>query len=241
MSDTGSYGDSFVTLTELIGESVPPEGTMLRVAQYAAEMSPQAGGAVLSEFQGGTARVTVGTSSLVKRAQEAQFELGEGPCLAALERRAVLISDSLVADPAWPRYAGRVRRLGLQSALVTPLVLHDTVVGVLAMYASGKAAFTERDGVIAQRYARPLAVIVRNARVLAQCRAELEQLHEALRIRPVIDQAVGILRSRTGESEAKTFERLRAASNAEHVKISELAARVVEDAVRGAVAKHEAD
>jgi AmiR/NasT family two-component response regulator len=88
--------------------------------------------------------------------------------------------------------------------------------------------------VAAQRYAAPAAVVIRNAEVLADSRAEIEQLRNALLVRPVIDQAIGIIRSRTGKSEAEAFERLRVISNRVHVRVSEMAARIVDDAVRRA-------
>ena len=207
---------------------------MLRLAEYAVDLTPNSAGAVLTTLKGGNPRLTAATSTLVRSADEAQYATGEGPCLAAVEQRKVVVSGSLSSEPAWPRYAGRVRRLGLQSVLVNPLIVRDTVVAVLSVYAPGRAAFTESDMVAAQRYAAPAAVVIRNAEVLADSRAEIEQLRNALLVRPVIDQAIGIIRSRTGKSEAEAFERLRVISNRVHVRVSEMAARIVDDAVRRA-------
>jgi GAF domain-containing protein len=234
MSGADDPGDGLFALAELVAECVPLEPTMLRVAEYAVAMALSPCGAVLTMLEPGSAPLTVATSSLARTADAAQFELGEGPCVTALEQHRVVRSDSLATDASWPRYAGRARRLGVESVLAIPLVLHDTVIGVLAMYATGRAAFTEDDALIAQRYAAPAAAIVRNARVLGQCRAEIHQLRAALKIRPLIDQAIGIIRSRTGVNEDDAFALLRTTSNRDHMKISELAARIVEDAVRGA-------
>jgi AmiR/NasT family two-component response regulator len=58
-----------------------------------------------------------------------------------------------------------------------------------------------------------------------------------LSTRPVIDQAIGLLRGRTGASAEEAFERLREISQSEHTKLAELAQRIVEDAVRRARAR----
>jgi GAF domain-containing protein len=210
------------------------EETMLRIAQYTVDTIPNAAGAALTAFDGDSPRVTVATSPLVKAAEETQYKLGEGPSLAAIGQGDVIMSASLAAEPAWPRYAGRVGRLGFRSALAVPLILADEIVAALAVYAQRKAAFTLSDALLAKRYALSAAVILRNARVLEHYRTEIEQLSEALKIRPLIDQAVGIIRSRTGESEEETLRRLREISNVQHVKVSDLAAHIVDDAVHHA-------
>jgi AmiR/NasT family two-component response regulator len=56
--------------------------------------------------------------------------------------------------------------------------------------------------------------------------------------RAVIDQAIGILRSRSGDSADEAFARLRAISQGENVKLAVVAERVVDEAVRRARARH---
>jgi len=237
VSGTRDPVDGVVALAELVAASVPLEQTMLRVAEYALEMAPNATGAALTQVDG-PERVTVATSSLICMAEESQFEIGQGPTLTAVEEGQPVRSESIGGESAWPRYAGRVRRLGLESVLAIPLTLHRTVIAALTMYAERKAAFTESDAAIAVRYAAPAAAIIRNARVLAQARTEIQQLREALQIRPVIDEAVGIIRSRTGETAEEAFRSLRRQSNREHIKVSELAARIVDEAVRAVAVAH---
>ncbi len=58
----------------------------------------------------------------------------------------------------------------------------------------------------------------------------MEQLQSALRTRPVIDQAIGILRSRSGAAAQEAFDTLRQLSQHQHVKLAEVAARIVEEA-----------
>jgi len=58
-----------------------------------------------------------------------------------------------------------------------------------------------------------------------------------LRTRAVIDQAIGIVRSRSGGTEQEAFERLSRISQTEHIKLSEVAERLVDEAVRRARAR----
>jgi AmiR/NasT family two-component response regulator len=79
---------------------------------------------------------------------------------------------------------------------------------------------------------------VHNAQVLTQALTLTAQLQAALSTRPVIDQAIGLVRGRTGASAEEAFERLRAISQAEHTKLSVVAERIVDEAVRRARARH---
>jgi AmiR/NasT family two-component response regulator len=50
----------------------------------------------------------------------------------------------------------------------------------------------------------------------------------------VIDQAIGILRSRHGGSAEEAFDRLRRTSQAENVKLAVIAQRLVDESVQSA-------
>jgi AmiR/NasT family two-component response regulator len=68
--------------------------------------------------------------------------------------------------------------------------------------------------------------------VLAQAQELTRQLTTALSTRPIIDQAIGLLRGRTGSPTKEAFARLREHSQAEHTKIVVVAQRLVDEAVR---------
>jgi AmiR/NasT family two-component response regulator len=79
---------------------------------------------------------------------------------------------------------------------------------------------------------------VHNAQILAQAQALATQLQGALSSRPIIDQAIGILRQRSGVSADEAFAKLRAMSQADHVKLVEVAEKIVNEAVSRARARH---
>jgi GAF domain-containing protein len=164
--------------------------------------------------------------------------LNEGPCItAALERRTVR-SGSLGGEMMWPRFGPRVGRMGIHSALSLPLLLPGKVIGAINVYARGKDVFDEHAAELGELFAKPAAVAVHNAQILAQAMTLTAQLQTALSTRPVIDQAIGLLRGRSGRSAEEAFAQLRAMSQSEHRKLADVAQRIVDEAVRRARARH---
>lgn len=84
----------------------------------------------------------------------------------------------------------------------------------------------------------PAAVAVHNAHTLSQAIALTAQLQRALAARSVIDEAVGLIRSRTGVSSAQARERLQTMSQHAHVKMIDVAHQLVDEAARRARARH---
>jgi AmiR/NasT family two-component response regulator len=78
---------------------------------------------------------------------------------------------------------------------------------------------------------------VYNAQLLANAHERMMRLQRALDSRAVIDQAIGIIRSRSGNTHEEAFERLTQISQTENVKLYAVAERLVEEAVRRARAR----
>ncbi len=182
------------------------------------------------------------SAPFVAEIDEIQYvTLNEGPCItAALERRTVR-SGSLGGEKMWPRFGPRVGRLGVHSALSLPLLLPDRVVGAINVYAYGKDVFDEHAAELGELFAKPAAVAVYNAQILADALALSVQLQKALATRPVIDQAIGLIRGRTGRSAEDAFTQLRAMSQSEHRKLADVAQHIVDEAVRRARARARPD
>jgi len=111
------------------------------------------------------------------------------------------------------------------------------VVGALSVYAADKDAFTDETAGRAQRFARPAASVIHHLRVLQQTQQHVQQLSDALTSRSVIDQAIGIIRSRNGGTAEDAFRRLRKISNDDRTKLVEVAADLVDRSVRRAQAR----
>lgn len=127
--------------------------------------------------------------------------------------------------------------MGVHSVLSLPLLLPDRVVGAMNVYAHAKDAFGPDAVRIGELFARPAAVSVHNAQILAQSQRLAEQLAAALTSRAVIDQALGVIMSRTGANPDEAFDRLRAMSQSQHLKVSEVARVLLDEAIRRARAQ----
>ena len=78
-----------------------------------------------------------------------------------------------------------------------------------------------------------------NAQILTHALALTAQLQAALSTRPVIDQAIGLIRGRSGRSAEEAFTQLRSISQSEHRKLAEVAQHIVDEAVRRARARRD--
>ncbi|WP_029116452.1 GAF and ANTAR domain-containing protein [Mycobacterium sp. URHB0044] len=160
--------------------------------------------------------------------------LKEGPCVTCMETHRPAVSGSIGCDPRWPHFGGHVARMGVHSVLALPLMIADQVIGAINAYAYQRDAFTEHAVQLGAQFAGPAAVSVYNAQLLASAQERTDRLQRALSTRAVIDQAVGIIRSRSGGTAEEAFDRLTRMSQADNVKLKLVAERLVEEAVRRA-------
>jgi GAF domain-containing protein len=169
-----------------------------------------------------------------------QYELlDEGPCITAAMNSEPIRSANISGDPRWPRFGPRVGRLGVHSVLSLPMLLPTGgVVGAINVYARARDQFDEHAVQVGLLFAAPAALALHNAHVLAQARAHAAQLQAALGSRAIIDQAIGIIRSRSGATTQEGFARLREISQRDNLKLALVAERTVDEAVRRARSRH---
>jgi GAF domain-containing protein len=178
------------------------------------------------------------TEQLVHDIDAVQYdELKEGPCITCMQSRRPTVSGSLGCDDRWPHFGGRVARMRVHSALALPLIVGDQVIGSINAYAKSRDAFGDHAVRLGSQFANTAAVAVYNAQLLANAHERTLRLQRALDSRSVIDQAVGIVRSRSGGSAEEAFERLAHISQTENIKLHVVAGQLVEEAVRRARAR----
>lgn len=179
------------------------------------------------------------SAPFVSAIDEIQYvTLDEGPGITAVRDRRSVRSGSLGGEKMWPRFGPRVGRMGVHSALAVPLLLPDRVVGAITAYSHGKDVFDAHAEELGELFARPAAAAVHNAQVLTEALALNAQLQRALSSRPIIDQAIGIIRARTGRTAEDAFVQLQGMSQSEHRKLADVAGLVVDEAVRRAQARN---
>ncbi len=230
-------------LAGLIADVDDLDDVLAQIAAFAVAAVPGADGAGVTLIRPGDGPPMVHawavTDPFVSEIDHLQYDIcQEGPCLTAMQTQRAIVSASLGSDARWRRFGGRVARLGVHSALALPLGVRGSVVGAINIYATRREGFTEHSLLLAERFAGPAAVTVGNIQLLHAAFSRAEQLQTALVSRAIIDQAIGILRSRSGGSAQEAFDRLRTISQSEHAKLADVAQRVVDEAVRRAQARH---
>src|SRR5271156_721860 len=229
-------------LAGLVAGSLGLPELLTEVSTFAVRAIPGADGAGVTLFRvdrvDNMVEALAASAAFVAEIDEIQYvTLKEGPCITAALQRRTVRSGSLGGEKMWPRFGPRVGRLGVHSALSLPLLVSSQVVGAINVYAHGKDVFDEHAAELGELFAKPAAVAVHNAQILADALALSVQLQAALSTRPVIDQAIGLIRGRTGRNAEDAVAELRAMSQSEHRKLADVAQHIVDEAVSRARAR----
>jgi GAF domain-containing protein len=172
---------------------------------------------------------TVGSSdSLATLLDDAQYGLRDGPCVQAMDDRTPVFVPDLETERRWGEYPAAAREFDIGSVYSHPLALDLNSLGALNFYAFRTGVFTDEircvcDG-LAENASLLLQAAVRNVdrAVLA------EQIHDALRHRSYIDQAVGIIMARQRVDAESAFAVLRRNASQRNVKLRDIAVRIIE-------------
>ena len=160
------------------------------------------------------------TEPLANEVDSLQYELGEGPRLAAVtEQRFVLVNKVADGDP-YRRYGPKAAERGVQAQAAIQLS-HDGEQAGLNLYARKPDAFDCATLQLAELFAAHAAVLLGYAR-------ELETLGEAVYARQDIGTAVGILVERHGIDRDQAFGILARISSHTNTKVCVLAQRIVD-------------
>ena len=214
------------------------EAMLTHVAEFAVKAIPGADGSGLTLIENGNASTIVASTPFVQDVDAVQYGLGEGPCITAAAQGRTVRSGSLGTDRSWPRFGARAVRLGVHSALSLPLTSGSNhVFGSMNVYAHKADAFDDRAARLGELFAIPAAATVYTGQSLAEARTMVSNLESALSSRAVIDQALGILMSRTGCTPDEAFDKLRALSQKQNVKSAVVAKTLVDQATRRARAR----
>lgn len=210
------------------------EHLLTEVATFAMLAIPGADGAGVTVLESGGPDTIVASAQFVRDVDDIQYRLGEGPCISAAAEGRTNRTGELGQDGSWPQFGPQAAELDVHSALSLPLKLHGNVLGALNVYAHRRNAFTGASQRMGEQFAGPAAVAIHNAWLLDHVQRQSARLESALTSRSTIDQAIGILMSRSGISKEEAFVRLRMISQHDHIKLNLVAAKLVDQAVRRA-------
>jgi transcriptional regulator with GAF, ATPase, and Fis domain len=202
--------------------------TLERVAQLTVEAVDPVDLCGITMLVEGRPRTAIFTERTAVDIDQAQYDSGDGPCLEAFETKRVVEIPSTTEPGRWPEFRRVAADHGIHSTMSLPLVVGETSVGAMNLYAQRVKAFDEPARVTATLFGAQAAIVLANAQAYWDAHDMSAGLSEAMKHRAVIEQAKGILMGAQGCDEDAAFEILVRASQRENVKLREVARRVVE-------------
>jgi hypothetical protein len=161
---------------------------------------------------------------------DAQYEAGEGPCLAVLEPRdPIRLKEAGDLDDRWEHFSRTAAHLGVHSSLSLHLPTDsDGLAASLNLYSKKHLELSDEQVRAAQPFAEQLAAAmlgVEASRATAQLARDMA---EAMRSRAVIEQAKGMLMADHQIDAEAAFDRLVQLLNQSNMKLREAARKLVE-------------
>jgi GAF domain-containing protein len=171
---------------------------------------------------------TVASShELARTLDEIQYGRGHGPCLHALHTGKRIIVRDLSTDDRWPDFGSHALTWGILSSLSLPLTVNGNTVCAMNLYGTAVDQFgpgvVDRADAFTRQATTALTIMLRHAE---QVTVE-GQLREALEVRAIIDQAIGILMGQQKISSTDAFGILREASQHRNIKLSVIAGELI--------------
>ncbi|WP_234543234.1 GAF and ANTAR domain-containing protein [Streptomyces shenzhenensis] len=202
------------------------DATLARITASATELVEGCDAAGILVLHEARVETLAPTDQLVADSDRLQQRLGEGPCFDTAHSsrgdRVFRIADLTGERQRWPAFAPEAHRLGIGSMMGFLLYTEDDDFGALNLYSHKPGAFTEASELAGWLLASHAAVAFSSARTHAQ-------LEQALTTRHTIGEAMGIIMGSHRLTEEEAFNVLRRYSQANNIKLREVARRVREE------------
>ncbi|MER6089882.1 ANTAR domain-containing response regulator [Streptomyces bluensis] len=161
-----------------------------------------------------------------------QFRSGDGPIPAALERGEPVDSADLLREERWPEYRAVALDSGVRSSVTIPF-RRPVLTVALSLYSFRPGVLGDASRGPARALGELAATCLVGDRSYRAALTELGQLGAALRSRPVVDQACGIVMHVLGCDADDAFGVLRRISQGTNRKLTDVAGAVVDKRGRG--------
>ena len=202
-----------------------------RVADLAVEQLNGCDMAGVTFVRDNEATTAVFTDAEAPEIDRAQYSTGQGPCLDAYRTGVILRIDETLDEERWPAFAEAASDHGIRSTLSLPLRAEDGTIGALNLYSRSPHAFVDNEQ-MATVFVAHAAAALANSQAYSAAQALSQQLRAALESRAVIEQAKGVLMRDHQCDAEEAFEMLRHASQHTNRKVRDVAAAIVNDAIK---------
>lgn len=222
VEDLGHEAVKLLSLTGL-GE----ERSLSRLAELAVMQVPGCSAACASVWRDGEPACLAATHPDAAALAEGQLALGTGPLLAAVAGPTSVSCADTLTETRWPRYAAQALRRGVRCGTDLARALPPVTL-VLSLSGVRPGALDAGSVPMAAMLAAFGRAMLANSMLYGEARRTASQLKDSVAARAIVDQAKGIMMHALGCDAETALGYLRAQSQQRHIKVTELAARVIE-------------
>ncbi|WP_200303092.1 ANTAR domain-containing response regulator [Streptomyces adelaidensis] len=213
-------------------ESAHPGRRLSELVEQAARCTTDCCGASSTVSDCGAERPAAVTHPDLAGLVSVQLRSGDGPIPAALERGAPVDSGDLLREERWPEYRAVALDAGVRSSVTLPFRRSGLAV-TLSLYSFRPGVLEDVPHGPARALGDLAATCIVRDRSYRDALTQLGQLGAALRTRPVVDQACGIVMHVLACDADTAFTVLRRISQTTNRKLSDVASAVVDRRGRG--------
>ncbi|HVI18309.1 MAG TPA: GAF and ANTAR domain-containing protein [Gaiellales bacterium] len=183
---------------------------------------------VTARHRGDLATVAATDQRLVAL-DDAQYDSGEGPCLAVLEpHEPISLDDAGEVGDRWEYFSRTAAHLGVHSTLSMHLPVDSAdVAASLNMYSKQRLELGDEQVAAAAPFAEQLAAAIVSVDAYRSTARLARDMADAMRSRAVIEQAKGMLMADQRIDADQAFQRLTQLSQRSNMKLRDIAQRIV--------------
>ena len=206
------------------------EQALTQIVAVAVDTVPGVDGGGITMTENGHITSRSPTSEDIRKLDDLQAELHEGPCISAVEyppADGVVLAQDLTGPPdaeRWPHFAPRAVAHGYRSLLSTQLSTNGGVRAALNLYSRTAHTFDESARTTAGLFGLQAALLLYGAN-------HARQLGQALASRDLIGQAKGILMERFRVNSEQAFRMLVSSSQNTNIKLVDVARWLTETGI----------
>lgn len=219
---------TFVELADTLVDDFDVIDLLTTLTERCVELLDASGTGILLGDQHDSLQMVAASSEQAQLLELFQLQNHEGPCLDCYRSGKPVVHPDLATTNPWPRFGPVALEAGLPSVHAFPMRLRDRVVGTLNLFMAAAAPLSEADIAVAQALAHAASIAILQDHAARDAQTNIGQFQHALNSRVAIEQAKGVLAERGGLTMDEAFSRLRTYARNHNLKLSLLAASVVE-------------
>jgi GAF domain-containing protein len=160
--------------------------------------------------------------------EEAQEELGEGPCVDTFVYDKTVEVFDLLEDPRWPSLSNRLGDSGIRAVLGVPVRLGGGAVGALNLYLNKPHGWVDGEVGALDAYGTMVETMLGTTLTARRHTQLAQQLQYALDYRVVIERGVGYLMASHQLDEVHAFDLLRRTARNSRRKVADVAREIID-------------